>query len=362
MSAPSRREYDTIVVGAGPAGIMAAFEASLRSDVLLIEGARLPRDKSCGGMLHTASQRVLERFARIPDDVVVEPRHVDFRFHDWDRGIRKPVELTFVNVDRIDFDAWLLRTVLPPDVEVCGSCALKDLAVDEDGVIVSLDTDEGPAAVQCSNLIGADGARSTVRRALAADPPPTYVTLQEYVRLDGEIEPYFDCMYMRGIGEGFAYAYIVPKGDVAAIGSVYHPHTQHPGQKHDRVLEVLRERLPQLGPSVKREAAAALYLRSAGDVMHGLGRILLAGEAGGFMSPTSGEGISYALETGARAGQAVASMAPLEALETYRQATADLVSGIRRRFRWLPVMESPVGRYVAGFMPTPLVSRVTLGL
>ena len=57
-----------------------------------------------------------------------------------------------------------------------------------------------------------------------------------------------------------------------------------------------------LGRSVKREAAAALYVRTGEDTVPGVGRVLLAGEAGGFMSPTSGEGISYALETGFQAG------------------------------------------------------------
>ena len=35
---------------------------------------------------------------------------------------------------------------------------------------------------------------------------------------------------------------------------------------------------------------------------------------------------------------------------------------IRRRLRWLPFMESRVGKYLAGFVPTAIVSRVTQGL
>ena len=64
---------------------------------------------------------------------------------------------------------------------------------------------------------------------------------------------------------------------------------------------MLRESLP-LGESVKREAWVALSVRHRATSCRGHGRVLLAGEAGGFMSPTSGEGISYALNTGRLGG------------------------------------------------------------
>jgi len=248
-----------------------------------------------------------------------------------------------------------------PDAK-SGSCALESFAQDADGVFVELKCADGPMAVSCNNLIGADGARSAVRRGLGIGAVTTYVTLQDYVELDGEIEPFFDCVYMRGIGDEFAYAYVVPKGDRVAIGSVFYPKTKRPYEKQEQVISLLREAMPQLGRSTKREAAAALYIRASADTVPGLGRVLLAGEAGGFMSPTSGEGISYALETGFQAGLAVAENAPDTALAAYRTATKDLHRDIRRRLRWLPVMESPVGKYVAGMVPPSLVDRVTQGL
>jgi flavin-dependent dehydrogenase len=190
----------------------------------------------------------------------------------------------------------------------------------------------------------------------------TYVTLQDFCRLDGGIEPYFDCIYMRHIGDSFAYAYVVPKGEVAIVGSVFYPKTQRPHEKHALVLEALRTSLPQLGASVKREAWVALSVRSPEDVVPGRGRVLLAGEAAGFMSPTSGEGISYAMNSGMLAGKAIASSRPDDALAAYVDSSRHIVANIRRKLRWLPFMESSAGKYVAGFVPTPLVSRVTKGL
>jgi flavin-dependent dehydrogenase len=167
---------------------------------------------------------------------------------------------------------------------------------------------------------------------------------------------------MRDIGDEFAYGYVVPKGDRAIVGSVFYPKTKRPWEKQDQLLDILRASMPQLGASRKREACAALYLRSASDVVPGRGRVLLAGEAGGFMSPTSGEGISYAVRSGILAGRAVGEHAPDEALAAYETTVAPIRSDIARRLRWLPIMESKAGKYFAGLTPAPIVSWITEGL
>lgn len=353
--------FDTVVAGAGPAGVMAALHAASRGDVLLVDAATLPRDKSCGGMLNEYAQEFLAEFGDMPSDMVLDPAWVNFRYHDWDRKILKPTELRFSNVDRRSFDDWLV-SLLPSNVMVVGSTGVAGYTEDADGVTVELKNGTGPTrSVHCNNLVGCDGPRSTVRRAIGAGSVGTYVTLQDFCRIEGSIEPFFDCIYMRDIGDSFGYAYVVPKGDTAIVGSVFYPKTKRPHEKQEQVLSILRDKLP-LGESVKREAWIALTVRSAADVVPGRGRVLLAGEAGGFMSPTSGEGISYALNTGRLAGLAVAGGSPEGALDRYGDAAAPITSNIRRKLNWLPFMESRVGKYFAGFVPTPIVSKITKGL
>lgn len=353
--------FDTIVVGTGPAGVMAAYHAASRGPVLLLESSRLPRDKSCGGMLNEYAQEFLSEYGDIPTKLFLDPHWVNFRYHDWDRRILKPTELRFANVDRRGFDEWML-SLLPCGVTVREQTPVLRYSQEGDSVSVTVrDASGAEETVRAQNLIGCDGPRSTVRRALGADNVATYVTLQDFVRIEQPLEPFFDCIYIRDIGDSFAYAYVVPKGEVAIVGSVFYPKTKRPHEKHDQVLDVLRGRL-ELGASVKREAWVALSVRHGKDVVCGDGRVLLAGEAGGFMSPTSGEGISYALNTGRLAGQAVADNAALDALAAYDGATRHIKSNIRRKLGWLPFMESRTGKYLAGFVPTPVVSRITKGL
>jgi flavin-dependent dehydrogenase len=354
-------EYSTIVAGTGPAGVMAAMHAAKRGRVLMADSSALPRDKSCGGMLNEYAQHFLGEFARMPQELVLGPEYVNFRYWDWDRNIKKPTSLRFLNVDRKSFDEWML-SLLPENVEVIGATSIAGFDQGAQGVSVRLKKGSTTEEIRCSNLIGADGARSTVRRSLGAGTAANYVTLQDFVKLEGEIEPFFDCIYMRGIGDCYAYAYIVPKGDVAIVGSVYYPRTQRPHEKHEQQLGVLRAAVPQLGETVKREACVALCVRDTGDVVRGTGRVLLTGEAGGFMSPTSGEGISYAMNSGMLAGKAVASASNGEALEAYVASTDHIARNIKRKLRFLPFMESPTGKYLAGFVPTSIVSKVTEGL
>ncbi len=360
MTMPSSAQYRTIVVGAGPAGILAAIHAAHTGPVLLVDQRSLPRSKSCGGMLHELAIEALRPYGQVPESIVVSPRTVWFRYHDWDRGIRKVTDVRFLNVSRSGFDEWLLG-LLPARVEVQARATLTALSQSAEGVSATIRTADGEHVVAADVLIGADGARSQVRRCLGLRDSASYVTIQDFVRLRGPLEPYFDCIYMRCIGEDLAYSYVIPKGDVAVIGSVFHPHTKRAHEKQGRIVEEMRARLPQLGGREDRESAPALYLRSPADILPGHGRVLLAGEAGGFMSPSSGEGISYALRTGRDAGLAAAGE-PSQALARYLASTTRMRADLARRFRWLPFMESRAGKCLAGFVPAPIVSKVTQGL
>lgn len=360
MTAPALQHYGTIVVGAGPAGVLAAIHAAERGEVLLVDYRALPRSKSCGGMLHELSLETLRPYGEVPEDIISTPRTVSFRYHDWDREVRKVTAVSFLNVSRAGFDGWLL-SLLPDDVEIMQRARLTTFVQSDDLVTASIKVGAEVHKVTADLLIGADGARSSVRRCLGAGESSSYVTIQDFVKLEAPIEPHFDCIYMRDISPDFVYSYIVPKGDIGLIGSVFYPHSRRPHELQDRVVASLRERLPQLGETVGRESAPALYLRSPADILPGRGRVLLAGEAGGFMSPSSGEGISYALRTGRDAGRAAAGD-PDRALDSYLALTESLRADLTRRFRWLPFMESRIGKFLAGFVPAPIVSKVTEGL
>ena len=215
--------------------------------------------------------------------------------------------------------------------------------------------------MRCEYLVGADGPRSSVRRQLGVGAFATYVTLQDFCRVEGAIEPYFDCIYMRDIGDSFGYAYVVPKGDVAIIGSVFYPKTKRPHEKHDQVIATLKQKLP-LGESVKREAWVALSVRHRDDVVPGSAACCSPERpAASCRPPRARASPTRSTPDGSRAPR---SRRPAngEALAAYESSTSHIARNIARKLKWLPFMESRTGKYLAGFVPTPIVSRITKGL
>ncbi len=212
-----------------------------------------------------------------------------------------------------------------------------------------------------------------MRRCLPVPQVALYRTLQDYLPLEKPLEPYFDCVYARGLGDAYGYGYVIPKGKLAIVGSVFYPGAKRVGDVHRRALEMYSSFYPYSLEHVRREAWTAAQVKDTADIVTGMRRVLLAGEAGGLFSPSSGEGISFALNSGARAGKAIAlaregatvlgkrthaSWDESDALRLYREAMAPIVANITRRLRYFPVLDSDWGKDLARFAPDALVDFV----
>ncbi len=356
--------YSTIIVGAGPAGIMAARQAAKCGSVLLIDRFKLPRSKSCGGMLNPYSMRFLKEIgAELPKSAICEPKKINFRFFDWDRNIRKATKLEFVNVDRKIFDEWTLQ-LLPDNVEIAENMRFISCEQDAAHVYARLqqadDTKAPEHKITCDYLIACDGPRSSVRRCLDVSQLALYKTLQEFIPYSaGEIEPFFDCIYSRNIGSDYGYGYIIPKTDYAIVGSVFFPHSKNCASLHEKAIQVFGEYYPFGTNGIHREAWSAVQAKSTKDIVGGCGRILLAGEAGGIISPSSGEGISFAMNSGNLAGLAVCSSKDSEAvLANYRTSLKPIKRVMAQRLRYFPVLNSNWGKWLGGSSPNFLVDFV----
>jgi len=292
-------EYDALVVGAGPAGSATAIRlARGGARVLLVDRARFPRDKPCGGGLTGRALR------QIPGDVTPVVEHVVDRFRlrlrygrEFERASADPIILM---TQRRRLDHLLLEQAAAAGADVHDGVRVTGIALGEAGVTASVDG----ATVAAATLVGADGANGIVARAagLAAE-------IVHGVALEGNVawgaidrERYERTAVVELGQPAGGYGWVFPKGDHANLGvggwghqgPVLREHLQRLAAHHDVAPDALTEvrghRLP---------------MRRLGAAAPARGRVLLVGDAAGLVDPLSGDGMYEAFTSARLAADAI---------------------------------------------------------
>ncbi len=329
---PLKREYDAVVVGAGPAGAAAArvmVEAGL--SVLVIERKKLPRYKICSGLINEKSLRLTKKyFGDIPEECYCRPRIIKGvrlwydtkRSRDWPFG-----EKGAPNVWRAQYDEWLVRR---SGAEVRDLCLLSDFTMDGDGVkLYCKDSGEGRGGfveIGCKHLVGAEGCLSSIRAKLNPELEKRsrwFLAYQNYYEGSSELDPeWYHGFLDPRFGE--IYGWFNVKDDYVIFGT-----SCKKGGRFAPYLEEFSRFLKEhfglrLGRLARKSSCLGTNMCATGNFYLGKDRALLAGEAAGFLN-MFGEGISSALATGLLAGQAVAragSKSEKEALEIYTELSS----------------------------------------
>lgn len=192
--------WDAVVVGAGPAGSVAAMLLARRgARVLLLDRARFPRDKPCSEYLTPETTRVLERLgagilesveanapARLTGMKLVTPDGIEAvgRFRPGP-GYAPPRSYAFA-LPRTTFDQVLVEAAVGAGVELRMESAVDDLLWESGSVggVEARETGNGKReAIRARVVIGADGLRSVVARRLGfrRSGPPRRIAYSAHV-------------------------------------------------------------------------------------------------------------------------------------------------------------------------------------
>jgi geranylgeranyl reductase family protein len=195
---------DVIICGAGPAGSSLAYFLSREGfDVLLLDKAKFPRAKPCGG----AFSVTLGKFFPFSLEHVVEDKATGFSFVKDGRCCRVKLDrpMTYI-VDRKKFDNFLLKQAINSGVVFIEEC--KVLKFEKECVYTKLGKFSGKI------LVGAEGVGSVIRKFGKYGRIKSMLrTISADVPFDFKKELVFDFSYAK-----IGYAWIFPKGNKVNVG------------------------------------------------------------------------------------------------------------------------------------------------
>lgn len=302
--------YDITIVGAGPTGSTLARLLGTGYRVLLVDRRRLDRahvrgevSKTCGGLLAPDAQAELARQGLgVPASVITGPQLFAVRTLDLVADLERLYQRFYVNVDREAFDRWLVSLV-PDRVETAFGWTLTGLEADADAPFLRFRTAEGGnVGVRSRCVVGADGAASLVRRLAYPDVPTPrrYAAVQAEFSI-GAFDPYYGALFDSRLTDFYGWA--IPKGDKLLVGAAFESSSCGVAQKFSVLIDAARSHGFGFGAEMSRASAPVVRPSSVLELCPGRGSILLAGEAAGFISPSSAEGISFALRSAAALAQ-----------------------------------------------------------
>ena len=288
--------YDIAIIGLGPAGAMAAKLLDAHHSVVAIDkksDEETSFRKPCGGLLAGDAQKALSKVnLTLPKSVLVDPQIFAVKTTDLSQNLTAFYQRFYINLDRHKFDLWL-RSLIPDGVRIIDGSACVQILRKQAHFEITYERGGIKETVSAKYIIGADGSNSVVRQKLFSNRGiEQYLSIQEWFP-EKSAAAVYSCIFDREITK--SYCWTVSKDGQMVLGGAF------PIKSGRRNFERLKEKLAESGlplsVPIKREACLVSIPKRPRDFFTGADGAFLIGEAAGFISPSSLEGISYALNS-----------------------------------------------------------------
>jgi geranylgeranyl reductase family protein len=285
------RDCDVVIIGAGPSGATAAYHcANSGLDTLFVDKSQFPRFKECGGGL---SERAMSYLDFPVDDELIEQDiyGARLRFGDEEVEVLKSYRVAGL-VTRSKFDCFLVQQAISAGAKFLEGEKVTDLRIS--GEYVDITTNK--AHIRAKLVIGADGSQGITSRyvrnqlkrneyaiGLVTEIPTDNEDIDKYIF--NTIEIHFGITNM-------GYGWVFPHEGYFNVGIA-------------GIADALRNPKKILTNFIRERGFHGQYRFRAHRIPMGgvrkkkvADRIILVGDAAGFVDSFLGEGIAYAILSG----------------------------------------------------------------
>jgi geranylgeranyl reductase family protein len=334
-------------VGGGPAGAVMAWALATRGiRVLILDRATFPREKVCGDFVEPRGLRIFQQMGCLGAIEAEDPlaiTHVNlflngqsaYREHIPFYAGQKELPQHGYIIPREDLDHRILAAAVAAGAELRQACQVSGVAREDHTMVVRYRDAASDEMARAALVVGADGTHSMVARSFGLSmEDPRYIAVSQRAYIDGVDTTNGEAAFVfdRDLFPGYGWMFPMSNGRAnAGVGILAETRDRY-RISVPRLFSTFLQKLQRIHPGCR---AIRLASKPIGGIVktyggHGPNRFdggILIGDAGCFVDPMTGEGITPASESALLGAPVLAG-----ALERGRTDAAALAP-YERRFR-----------------------------